>query len=102
MHEYADYFGSLFLFLAAYVLFKGIAAAYRQGHGDGSVSLFPAPAYGVVASVLLTYGLGFFQIKLPWWGFRMIFPGTTFLFPVIIYFIGRGPRDRVDAVPKSQ
>ena len=93
MEEYALYFGIVSLFFAGYILVKGVAAAYRQGEGDGSVSLFPPPAYGVVASVLLTLGLGFFRLKLPWWGFRIIFPGTTLLFPAMIYIIGRRPPD---------
>jgi hypothetical protein len=103
MEEYSLYFAMICLFLAAYVLIKGVAAAYRQGHGDGSVSLFPPPAYGVVASVLLTVGLGFFRLKLPWWGFRIIFPGTTLLFPAILYIIGRRPpQDHTRLFPKGQ
>ena len=102
MEEYALYFGIVSLFLAAYILVKGVAAAYRQGGGDGSAALFPPPAFGVVASVLLTLGLGFLRLKLPWWGFRIIFPGTTLLFPAIIYLIGRRPPDQAHTVPKGQ
>jgi hypothetical protein len=103
MEEYGLYIAFICLFLAAYVLVKGIAAAYRQGHGDGSVSLFPPPAYGVVASVLLTLGLGFFRLTLPWWGFRIIFPGTTLLFPAILYIIGRRPpQGHTHPFPKGQ
>lgn len=103
MEEYSLYLGTVCLFFAAYVLVKGIVAAYRQGYGDGSGSLFPPPAYGVVASVLLTFGLGFFRLKLPWWGFRIIFPGTTLLFPAILYIIGRrSAQDHAQPFPKGQ
>ncbi len=90
------------LILAVYLLVKGIAAAFRRRQ-IGSESLFPPPAYGVAASILLTFGLGFLRLKLPWWGFRMIFPGTTMLFPAIIYLIGRpSPRNNARTEPGSQ
>ena len=89
MEEYSLYFGIGCLVLALYVLIKGVLAAFRQSQDPGSASLVPPPAFGVVASVLLTFGLGFLKLKLPWWGFRIIFPGTTMLFPAIIYLIGR-------------
>ncbi len=89
MEEYGLYFCIICLMLAAYVLFKGITAAVQKSRDPGSASLFPPPAYGVVASVLLTFGLGFLKLKMPWWGFRIIFPGTTMLFPAIIYLISR-------------
>jgi hypothetical protein len=45
--------------------------------------------------------LGFFRPSLPWWGYRLIFPGTTMLFPAIMYIIGSRPPkpdlDRADA-----
>lgn len=90
MEEYRPYFGVICLILAVYILGKGVAGAFRR-RTLGSESLIPPPAYGVVASVLLTFGLGFLQLKLPWWGFRAVFPGTTMLFPAIIYVIGRPP-----------
>ncbi len=90
MQEYGEYLGPVCLVLSVYVLIKGVLAASRQRREGGSVTLFPPPAYGAVASVLLTFGLGFLRIKLPWWGFRIIFPGTTLLFPAVIYLIGRG------------
>lgn len=93
MEEYRLYFGVICLILAAYVLIKGIAGAFRR-RTLGSESLIPPPAYGVVASILLTYGLGFLKLKLPWWGFRVVFPGTTMLFPAIIYIIGRRPASK--------
>ena len=89
MQEYSGYLAATCLILAAYVLFRGILAAYLQSRGDGSETLLPTPAFGVAASFLLTFGLGFLRIELPWWGFRIVFPGTTLLFPAIIYVIGR-------------
>jgi hypothetical protein len=89
MEEYGLYFAIMCLILAAYVLIKGVIAAFQQSQDPGSASLFPPPAYGVVASILLTFGLGFLRLKLPWWGFRIIFPGTTMLFPAVIYLISR-------------
>jgi hypothetical protein len=97
MQEYGLYFGIVGVILAAYVLVKGMIVASQKRQDPGSASLLPPPAYGVIASVILTYGLGFLKPKLPWleaapwWGFRIIFPGTTFLFPAIIYLIGRRP-----------
>jgi len=101
MEEYALHFSVICFFFAAYILVKGIGAALRQ-RADGSASLFPPPAYGAVASVFLTLGLGFLRLKLPWWGFRMIFPGTTLLFPAIIYLIGRRPPQDTSAMLKDQ
>lgn len=89
MEDFSLYYGIVCLILAVYVLAKGIIAAVRQSQDPGSASIIPPPAMGVVASILLTYGLGFLKIKLPWWGFRAIFPGTTMLFPAVIYLIGR-------------
>lgn len=93
MQEYGLYLGIICLILAAYVLVKGITAAFRRRE-LGSESLVPPPAYGVVASVLLAFGLGYLKLKLPWWGFRVVFPGTTLLFPAIIYVVGRRPRPK--------
>jgi hypothetical protein len=87
--EYSEYIAAGFLIFAAYILIRAIRAAYMQGKEEGHDTLFPTPAYGVVASFSLTYGLGFLHIDLPWWGFRMVFPGTTLLFPAIIYLVGR-------------
>jgi len=99
MEDSSFYFGIVCLILAGYVLVKGIMAAVRRSHGPGIASIIPPPVMGALASVLLTYGLGFLQIQsvvesytgqpVPWWGFRAIFPGTTMLFPAIIYMIGR-------------
>ena len=95
MAEYGLYFGIVCLILAAYVLVKGILAAIQKSRDPGSAFMIPPPAYGVIASVLLTYGLGFLKPKLPWlesqpfWVYRIIFPGTTLLFPAIIYLISR-------------
>lgn len=93
------YSGIVCLILALYVLIKGILTAMRQHDGPGAPSIIPAPVMGAAASVLLTYGLGFLDFQsvvesytgepVPWWGFRAIFPGTTMLFPAIIYIIGR-------------
>jgi len=93
MQEYALYWGIICLIVAVYVLAKGIMAAFRRRE-LGSDSLVPPPVYGIVASLLLTFGLGFLKLKLPWWGFRVVFPGTTMLFPAIIYVIGRRPRSK--------
>lgn len=95
MQEYGLYFGIVGLILAAYVLVKGILLAIQKRRDPGSASLIPVPAYGVIASVVLTYGLGFLKPQLPWlesqpfWVYRIIFPGTTLLFPAIIYIISR-------------
>ena len=95
MAEYGLYFGIVCLILAAYVFVKGILAAIQKSRDPGSAFMIPPPAYGAIASVLLTYGLGFLKPKLPWleslpwWGYRIIFPGTTLLFPAIIYVISR-------------
>jgi hypothetical protein len=101
MQEYALYYGSACLILSAYILVKGFIAASRQRSEDHSTTLVPAYVYGIVASILFTLGLGFFKPTLPWWGYRLIFPGTTMLFPAIIYLIGRRrPKpslDRADA-----
>jgi hypothetical protein len=106
MQEYAVYYGAACLILSMYLLFKGVTAAARQRSEDQSTTLVPAYVYGILASVALTYALGLLRMKfsgweLPWWGNRMIFPGTTMLFPAIIYLIGRRPPkpdlNRVDA-----
>lgn len=106
MQEYAAYYGTACLILSMYLLFKGVTAASRQRSEDQSTTLVPAYVYGILASVALTYALGLLKMKLsgwelPWWGNRIIFPGTTMLFPGIIYLIGRRPPkpnlDRVDA-----
>jgi hypothetical protein len=100
MEEYSLYFGIVCVILAGYVLVKGVVAAVRK-RTLGSDSMVPPPAYGVIASILLTYAFGFLKVQsfvetytgqpVPWWGFRAIFPGTTMLFPAIIYIIGRRP-----------
>ena len=99
--EYAVYYGTACLVLAAYLLIKGFMSAARQRSADHSTTLIASYTLAVVASVLLTVGLGFFQPSLPWWGYRLIFPGTTMLFPAIMYLIGRRPPrpglDRADA-----
>ncbi|MBK9306533.1 MAG: hypothetical protein IPM58_05450 [Nitrospira sp.] len=102
--EYAVYYGTACLVLSVYLLIKGCISAARQRSADHSTTLIASYAYAVVASVLLTVGLGFFQPSLPtlpWWGYRLIFPGTTMLFPAIMYLIGRRPPkpgpDRTDA-----
>ncbi|MDK2743438.1 MAG: hypothetical protein H8K03_01040 [Nitrospira sp.] len=101
MQEYALYFGICSIILSVYTLVKGFVAASRQRSEDHSTTLVPAYIYGIVASILLTFGLGFLKLKLPWWGFRIVFPGTTLLFPALIYLVGRRPPkprlDRVDA-----
>ena len=101
MKEYALYYGTACIILSLYVLVKGCIKASQQRSQDHSTTLVPAYVYGILASVLLTVGLGFFKPELPWWGYRMIFPGTTMLFPGIIYLIGRRPPkpdlDRADA-----
>jgi len=100
MQESSGYLAVVCLILAVYVLFRGIVAAYLQGREDGSETLLPAPAFGVVASFLLTFGLGFLRVELPWWGFRIVFPGTTLLFPALIYVIGRrSSRGKVRTIP---
>jgi cyanate permease len=99
--EYAVYYGSACVVFSLYLLAKGFIAASRQRSEDESTTLVPAYVYGILSSVILTVGLGFFKPSLPWWGYRMIFPGTTMFFPAIIYLIGRRsskPRlDRADA-----
>jgi hypothetical protein len=90
MQEYGLYFGIVCFILAGYALVKGIVTAFRR-RNLGSDSLIPPPVYGLIASVLLTFGLGFLKLKLPWWGFRAVFPGTAMLFPAILYVIGRRP-----------
>lgn len=101
MQEYALYFGVSCIILSLYTLVKGFMAASRQRTEDSSTTLVPAYIFGIVASILLTFGLGFLRLKLPWWGFRIVFPGTTLLFPAIIYLVGRRPPkpnlNRVDA-----
>jgi hypothetical protein len=91
MQEYAAYYGTACIIFSVYLLIKGFIAASRQRSEDHSTT----------ASILLTVGLGFFRPSLPWWGYRLIFPGTTMLFPAVIYFVGRRPPkpnlDRVDA-----
>ena len=101
MEDSGFYVGIVCVILALYVLIKGSMTAFRQSQDPGSGSIIPPPVMGVVASVLLTYGLGFLKVQVliesstgqpvPWWGFRAIFPGTTMLFPAIIYLIGRRP-----------
>lgn len=93
MQEYGLYWAIVCLILAVYVLVKGVTAAIRR-RTLGSDSLIPPPAYGVAASMLLTFGLGFLKLELPWWGYRMVFPGTAFLFFGIIYVIGRQPSSK--------
>jgi len=101
MQEYALYYGTACIILAVYILIKGFIKASQQRSEDHSTTLVPAYVYGIAASILLTIGLGFFKPELPWWGYRLIFPGTTMLFPGIIYLIGRRPPkptlDRADA-----
>lgn len=101
MQEYALYFGISSIILSVYTLVKGFVAASRQRGENHSTTLVPAYIYGIVASILLTFGLGFLKLKLPWWGFRIVFPGTTLLFPALIYLVGRRSSkpslDRVDA-----
>jgi len=99
MEDSSFYSGIVCLILAGYVLVKGIVAAVRKSKDPAISSIIPPPVMGALASVLLTYGLGFLQIQsvvesytgqpVPWWGFRAIFPGTTMLFPAVIYMIGR-------------
>ncbi|MGE0644044.1 MAG: hypothetical protein AB7P24_10255 [Nitrospira sp.] len=100
-NEYAVYYGTACLVLSAFLLIKGFMSAARQRSADHSTTLIASYTLAVVASVLLTVGLGFFRPTLPWWGYRLIFPGTTMLFPAIMYFIGRRPPkpglDRADA-----
>ena len=101
MEDSSLYSGIVCLILAVYVLIKGITTAVRIRQDPGSGSIIPPPVFGAAASVLLTYGLGFLKFQtflesytgepVPWWAFRAIFPGTTMLFPVIIYLIGRRP-----------
>lgn len=88
-HEYALYFGISCVILSVYMLVKGFIAASKQRSEDHSTTLVPAYVFGIVSSILLTFGLGFLRLKLPWWGFRIIFPGTTLLFPALIYLVGR-------------
>lgn len=101
MQEYSAYYGTACIIFSVYLLIKGFTAASRQRSEDQSTTLVPAYVYGILASILLTVGLGFFKPSLPWWGYRMIFPGTTMLFPAAIYLVGRRPPkpnlDRVDA-----
>lgn len=101
MQEYALYYGIACFILSLYTLIKGFIKASQQRSEDHSTTLVPAYVYGIMASILLTVGLGFFKPELPWWGYRLIFPGTTMLFPGIIYLIGRRPPkpslDRADA-----
>ncbi|MCP9439547.1 MAG: hypothetical protein NHB36_06625 [Nitrospira sp.] len=91
MEEHNLYYSVACIIAAVYAMVKGVIAALAQRSDPEAASLFPPPAYGVVASILLTFGLGFLKLKLPWWGYRLIFPGTTMLFPAIIYLIGRRP-----------
>ncbi|MDH5641691.1 MAG: hypothetical protein OEY28_10380 [Nitrospira sp.] len=101
MEDSSFYFGIVCLIIAMYVLTKGILAAIRLSQDPGAGTIIPPPVMGAVASVLLTYGLGLLKFQLlvesytgepiPWWGYRAIFPGTTMLFPAIIYIIGRRP-----------
>lgn len=99
--EYAAYYGTACLVLSVYLFIKGFISASRQRREDRSPTLVASYIYAVLASVLLTVGLGFFRPTLPWWGYRLIFPGTTMLFPAIMYFTGRRPPkprlDRADA-----
>ncbi|MBX3303139.1 MAG: hypothetical protein KF693_13070 [Nitrospira sp.] len=99
--EYAAYYGTACIVLSVYLLIKGFISAARQRSEDHSTTLIASYIYAVLASVLLTVGLGFFQPSLPWWGYRLIFPGTTMLFPGLMYLIGRRPpkpgMDRADA-----
>lgn len=101
MQEYALYYGVACFILSAYTLIKGFIKAAQQRSQDESTTLVPAYVYGIISAVLLTVGLGFFKPELPWWGYRLIFPGTPMLFSGIIYLIGRRPPksglDRADA-----
>jgi hypothetical protein len=101
MQDYSAYYGTACIIFSVYLVLKGFTAASRQRGEDHSTTLVPAYVYGVVASILLTLGLGFFKPNLPWWGYRIIFPGTTMLFPAVIYLVGRRPPkpnlDRADA-----
>lgn len=63
--EYAAYYGSACLILSVYLLIKGFSTASRQRSVDRSPTLLPAYIYGVLASVLLTVGLGFFGRPCP-------------------------------------
>lgn len=95
MQEYSLYLGIVGLILAAYVFVKGVLVAIQKSRDPGAAFMIPPPAYGVIASVILTYGLGFLKPNLPWlesqpfWVYRIIFPGTTLLFPAVIYLISR-------------
>ncbi len=99
--EYATYYGTACIVLSVYLLIKGCISAASQRREDRSPTLIASYIYAVLASILLTVGLGFFRPSLPWWGYRLIFPGTTMLFPAIMYLIGRRPPkpglDRADA-----
>ncbi len=101
MQDYSVYYGSACIIFSLYILIKGFVAASRQRSEHHSTTLVPAYLYGIVASILLTLGLGFFKPTLSWWGYRLVFPGTTMIFPAIIYLIGRRPLkpdlDRADA-----
>jgi hypothetical protein len=95
MQEYAAYYGTACIIFSIYLLIKGFTAASRQRSEDHSTTLVPAYIYGILASILLTVGLGFFRPNLPWWGYRLIFPGTTMLFPAIIYPSVGDPRSQI-------
>jgi len=91
MQEYGMYPGAACLVLALFTLVKGIATAWRQRRENDPTDTAPSVPFGVAASLLLTFGLGFLRVKFPWWGVMIIFPGTVVLFPAIIYAIGRRP-----------
>ena len=64
---------------------------YRQTREDGPVATGATLPFGVMASLLLTFGLMLLRVDPPWWGVVIVFPGTVLLFPAIIYAVGRRP-----------
>jgi hypothetical protein len=85
MREHSGYLGVACLVLAGCALAWGIATEFRQTREDGPVATVPTLPFGVMASLLLTFGLGFLRVELPWWGYFLLFPGGAVLFCVLIY-----------------
>ena len=77
--------------MAASALVWGIVTEFRQTREEGPVALVPTLPFGVMASLLLLFGLVFVKVELPWWGFVIVFPGTALLFPAIIWAAGYRP-----------
>ena len=90
MQDYSAYYGTACIIFSALSPHQGVQrrpAAKRRSFHDAGSSLCLWNR-GVDSADRWS---GIFRPNLPWWGYRLIFPGTTMLFPAIIYLVGRRP-----------